>query len=177
MSAGEMQRLTLITPTEEYEAEYRAFLQEAEGVRGMFPHNRVDNFGEFVAHLQRHARGEGLTEGQIPISTFWLVRDGVEIVGISRLRHTLVLAGHIGFHIRPSMRQRGYGSHLLALTLEKARAIGLPRVQLVCLPENTASQRVIEKNGGVFSDAYTSENTGLRYLRFWIELITEERGR
>ena len=165
-----MEHLTLITPSVEYEADYRAFLQETDAIQGMFRHRLADNFSEFVSQLQHEARGEGLAEDQIPLSTFWLVRDGARIVGISRLRHELTPAGHIGFHVRPSEWRKGYGTQLLALTLQQARAIGLPRVQLVCRAENIGSKRVIEKNGGILADEYTSANNGKLYLRYWIEL-------
>lgn len=58
--------------------------------------------------------------------------------------------GHIGFAVVPWKRRLGYASEALRLTLEAARARGLPYVDLTTQPENIASQRVIEANGGVF---------------------------
>ena len=56
--------------------------------------------------------------------------------------------GHIGFSVVPWKRRLGHATRALALLLPEARARGLGFVELTTEPENTASQRVIEKNGG-----------------------------
>ncbi|WP_369699470.1 GNAT family N-acetyltransferase [Deinococcus sp. YIM 77859] len=48
------------------------------------------------------------------------------------IRHTLnarlrEFGGHIGYEIRPSVQRQGYGKLLLALALDRARALGLTR--------------------------------------------------
>jgi predicted acetyltransferase len=83
---------------------------------------------------------------------FWLV-DDCRVLGSSRLRPLLTPAlehegGNIGYDIRPSERQRGLGTLLLRLTLERPAAIGLPRVKITCDADNFGSIRIIEKNGG-----------------------------
>ena len=57
-------------------------------------------------------------------------------------------AGHIGYSIRKEFRGRGYGTKGLELTLEIARGI-VPEeeIYLRLLKSNTASLRVMEKNG------------------------------
>lgn len=58
--------------------------------------------------------------------------------------------GHIGFAVVPWKRGQGCAREALRLTLPEALARGLPHVELTTLPDNIASQRVIETNGGVF---------------------------
>ncbi|MEW5867934.1 MAG: GNAT family N-acetyltransferase [Chloroflexota bacterium] len=77
---------------------------------------------------------------------------------------------HIGYAIRPVRWRRGYGTHILALTLEKARERGLRRVLVTCDKENTASARIIEKNGGRLAGEALAERSGKPVLRYWIEL-------
>jgi len=134
--------------------------------------------GDIAAYVQRlrdFSQGVGLKEGVVPESTYWLVRDGTTFVGFSRLRHRLVPAlehhgGHVGYAIRPSERLKGYGTHILALTLDKARAMGLDRVLVTCDTDNVASVRVIEANGGVLENQLISNRSGKRISRYWIAL-------
>jgi len=97
------------------------------------------------------------------------------ILGESRLRHSLTPAlehhgGHIGYVIRPSQRRKGYGTLILALTLEKARALGIQRVRITCDTDNTGSVRIIEKNGGILSAQVISERSGKLISQYWIDL-------
>ena len=96
-------------------------------------------------------------------------------MGMSRLRHGLVPhlkkeGGHIGYHIRPSERNQGYGTRILGLTLDKARELGLSEVRVTCDQDNIASVRVIEKNGGRKTGEAISERTGNRVNQYWITL-------
>jgi predicted acetyltransferase len=63
--------------------------------------------------------------------------------------------GHIGYGVVPSKRGRGYATDALRQMLEYARVEGLPFVDLTTDPDNLASQRVIEKNGGVLVEHFT----------------------
>jgi predicted acetyltransferase len=58
--------------------------------------------------------------------------------------------GHVGYSVVPWKRRRGYATAALRLMLPEARKIGLPYVEVVTSPSNTASQRVILANGGEF---------------------------
>ena len=111
-------------------------------------------FGAYVQRLHDGARGVDLPEGHVPTSTYWLVRDGRTVLGVTRLRHylndsLLEGGGHIGYDIRPCERGKGYGRMILAMALEKARARGIKRAMVSCLADNIASVKIIEANGGV----------------------------
>jgi len=76
--------------------------------------------------------------------------------------------GHLGYAIVPWKQGRGYATEALGLILPDARALGLPHVELTTDPENVASQRVIEANGGVLVERFRKpaaygEAEGLRY--------------
>ena len=58
--------------------------------------------------------------------------------------------GHIGFAVVPWTRGKGCATEALRLILPEACAGGLDYVELTTLPDNLASQRVIEANGGRF---------------------------
>jgi predicted acetyltransferase len=78
--------------------------------------------------------------------------------------------GHIDYGIRPKERNKGFGTLILKLTLEKARQIGLKRVLLTCDDDNLASARVIEKNGGILQDKILNEGHKVPTRRYWIDL-------
>ena len=73
--------------------------------------------------------------------------------------------------IRPSQRRRGYGTRILALTLDKARLLGLERVLVTCDDDNLGSARIIEKNGGLLASKGLSTSSGVLIRRYWIALF------
>ena len=110
----------------------------------------------------------------MPASVLWLV-EGQTYIGRVNLRHRLNarlrrIGGHIGYEIRPSLRGRGYGHQALALALERARALRLRRVLLVCDEDNTPSRRVIEANGGVLEGVFHVSDPAHLIRRYWIVL-------
>jgi len=97
------------------------------------------------------------------------------VLGTMALRHYLTplledVGGHIGYAIRPSERRKGYGTRILALTLERARAMGLGRVLVTCDTDNLGSARVIQRNGGALASEGHSVRTGTRVSRYWIDI-------
>jgi predicted acetyltransferase len=178
------ERLELASPAMRWQAAYRAYIDsfEAAGEQRIPGGSGLElaraDFAAFVQRLQDDERGVGLKPGIVPSSQYWLLRhdaDGETVLGVSSLRHALTPAledvgGHIGYSIRPSERRRGYGTRILALTLQYARAFGLERVLITCDTDNTGSARVIEKNGGVLVSEGYSDLTKTRVSRYWITL-------
>lgn len=170
--------LTVLTPELhdallEMAAEYHAAGEERYTYAS--PDMSWEDFTALLQRLDEDARSEDVLSGRAPQTTYWLVRDGHELIGSSRLRHLLTPllekeGGHIGYDIRPSQRGKGYGTQILRLTLEKARELGLERVLVTCDDDNYASARIIEKNGGVLMDKVLLDESGELVRRYWIEL-------
>ena len=80
--------------------------------------------------------------------------------------------GHIGYAVVPWKQGRGYATLALRLLLPEARAEGLPFVELTTDATNMASQRVIQANGGVLVERFTTpaQLGAPEALRFRIEL-------
>ncbi len=57
-------------------------------------------------------------------------------------------SGNIGYKIRPSERNKGYGKILLKLALEECKKLNMHEVYLQCLKNNIYSRNVILKNNG-----------------------------
>jgi predicted acetyltransferase len=76
--------------------------------------------------------------------------------------------GHIGYGVVPWKQRRGYAREALRQLLPHARAEGLRYVEITTDPDNLASQRVVEANGGVLFERFTKPaqfgaTPGLRY--------------
>lgn len=143
--------------------------------RDVTPDMTWEQYVALLRRLESAAHDEGLPPGRVPQTAYWLVRDGKVLLGSSHLRPRLTPmleyeGGHIGYAIRPSERGKGYATLLLALTLEKAREIGLPGVLITCDDDNIASARVIEKNGGQLLNKVISKISGKPVRRYWIDL-------
>ncbi len=80
--------------------------------------------------------------------------------------------GHIGYAVVPWSRNKGVATQALGLMLVEARALRMPFVTLCTREDFWASQRVIQKNGGVEIARFTSppELGGERGIRFKIPL-------
>lgn len=62
--------------------------------------------------------------------------------------------GHIGYAVPPWKRGKGYASQALRQLLPDAWALDLPYVELTTDPDNPASQKVIQNNGGVMVERF-----------------------
>ena len=126
---------------------------------------REDAAGFLAAMEDENPRGATVTlpDGSRVPRLPWFVRwmwDGA-LAGSINLRwpptappmppHVL---GHIGFAVVPWKRRRGYATRALALLLPEARARGLASVELTTEPDNLASQRTIERNGGLLVERF-----------------------
>ena len=76
--------------------------------------------------------------------------------------------GHIGYAVGPWKQRLGYDTQALRQLLAEAGAEGLRFVEITTEPENIASRRVIEANGGKLLEQFTKPQQfggtpGLRY--------------
>jgi predicted acetyltransferase len=76
--------------------------------------------------------------------------------------------GHIGYAVVPWKQRSGYATQALRLLLLEVATEGLAYVEITTEPENIASQRVIEANGGKLVERFTKPaqfggTPGLRY--------------
>jgi predicted acetyltransferase len=116
---------------------------------------------------------DGSTVPRLPGIRRWLW-DGefCGVIGLRRQLGTEALPphclGHIGYAVVPWKQRRGYATAALRQLLPVARAEGLAYVELTTDPDNVASRRVIEANGGVLHARFAKPaayggTPGLRY--------------
>jgi predicted acetyltransferase len=185
--------MELVRPGPEHLADYAAALQRgwsADNVRGAVAAQEelqriAEDASGFLALMDDlEAQGppvtlpDGTQVPRIPGLRRWMW-DNEGFAGSIGLRWARAGAplpphvlGHIGYAVVPWKQRRGYATRALALILPRARAQGLPFVEITTDPDNTSSQRVITANGGVLVERF---DKGAAYghktgLRFRIEL-------
>lgn len=134
-----------------------------------------DDFDAYLRRLIDHSRGERLPRDWVPHTTCWYLTADRRVLGSSDLRHDLTplledTGGHLSYVVRPADRRRGHGTRILALTLAKAREIGLDRVLVTTDVDNEASRKIIERNGGILAGEGGSQVSKTNKARYWIEV-------
>jgi len=187
-----MQRMKLVWPSREYLPSYVTALERgwsADNLRGSAAaREELERIAAdpdaFIASLvDKEATGGAITlpDGtkvpRLPGYRRWLW-DG-EFCGSISLRwqrgtealppHCL---GHIGYAVVPWKQGRGYATLALHDVLREAQAEGLRYVELTTTPDNVASQRVIQANGGVLVEEFVTPPAlgATRQLRYRVNL-------
>ena len=182
--------MQLVEPSLEHLPSYAAAL-----ATGWSPNNVTNVSAEQLAAIDRDAAGfvadlvrqggtialpDGTVIPKLPFIARWMW-DG-EFCGSISLRwqagtdalppHSL---GHIGYAVVPWKRGRGYAREALRQILIAARGVGLGRVEITTDPDNAASQRVIERNGGIFVETFVNQHYGpAPHLRYVVDLNDDE---
>lgn len=113
---------------------------------------------DILEKFDRYRNEKNLKPGRVGAHFFWLVDDETDyFIGEITIRHRLneVLeryGGHIGYGVRVSEWNKGFGTLMLKLALIEAKKIGLSKILITCDDDNIGSSRVIEKNGFILAD-------------------------
>ncbi|MAT42142.1 MAG: GNAT family N-acetyltransferase [Anaerolineaceae bacterium] len=172
-------KLSLIRPTPDLATAFHQTILEFRengelNIESIYDRSERD-FSVYQQFCLDAETGKNLPREFVPQTTFWMVRNKQYIIGISHLRHYLtpglkIEGGHIGYSIRPSERNKGYGTQQLALILKVCRLFDLTKVMITCDFDNIGSQKIIEKNGGIRSGEAISPRTNKLVYHYWITL-------
>lgn len=110
---------------------------------------------------------------KVTASTYIALLDDT-MVGIVSLRHSLndmllQYGGHIGYSTHPDYQEQGIATAMLAFATEQLHALGIHPILVTCDVNNTASSKVIEKNGGILENIVNVGNSGVQRKRYWID--------
>lgn len=175
-----MSVVRLVSPSKEYEKsaiefirEFHEYQSEINGTGGL---DRYDSYDEWLLKVEKDLDLENIPEGRVPANTYFLVETaGDKIIGMINIRYRLndfLLneAGHIGYSIRPTERNKGYATQMLCLGLQKCKELNIDRVLITCDKKNIASARVIQKNNGILESEVYSETFSEVIQRYWIRI-------
>jgi predicted acetyltransferase len=187
-----MQEMKLVWPARDYLPSYIAALKRGwspDNIRGVVAAQEeleriAANPAAFITSLvDKEADGgpialpDGTTVPRLPGYRRWLW-DGEfsGSIGLRWQRGTEALPphclGHIGYAVVPWKQGRGYATRALREVLREAKGEGLRYVEITTAPDNLASQRVIQRNGGVLLEEFVTPPTlgGRRELRYRVSL-------
>ncbi len=169
----------LIIPSEDYLQSYiEAYDEYAENNVSAYSFTDASSCDIFEK-FDRYRNERNLPTDRVGEDKYWLVDDERSLfIGEIAIRHRLndALArrgGHIGYGIRSSEWNRGYGTKMLAMALEKAKDMRISPVLITCNDDNLASARVMEKNGFVLADRIMVWTDGKEILtrRYWKTIV------
>lgn len=173
-----MNRLKLILPTQKYKDEImdykREFIENGDEMHGTAGLANVETFEEWYNSVCDNLKEKNVREGLVPANTYIAIStDDRRLIGMIDIRHRLNdyllnFGGHIGYSIRKSERQRGYGTEMLELGLKECRKLNINKVLITCDKDNVASAKTILNNGAKLENELQVGKTVIQ--RYWITL-------
>ena len=158
--------ITLKRPIKKYESEALAFKQEfidngESTINGSELLDQMESYDEWLKSVTDNISPDTVDPSWVVTDTYFAFDENDNIVGIIDLRHELndflKDFGNCGYSVVPSERRKGYATEMLALILERARQIGMDKLQLSVERSNEASVKTITKNGGKYERSFTFE--------------------
>lgn len=162
----------VVKPSVEYLESYITALREYHK-EGIYLNQKEEDVRKNFSNIISELNNESSDPSKGHISYFIVDKDGY--AGKVSLEYafneqTKKKEGYIGYNVIPSKREKGYGGEALALTLYKARLLGLKTILLTCLDTNIASKKIIEKNGGVLQRKEEERDGKRNILTYFINL-------
>lgn len=150
--------ITLVVPCEKYLPSYMEAYDE-------YKRHNVQTYGfddartcDIFEKYENYRCERNLKPNRVGAHYYWLVdEDNDYFIGEISIRHRLTddlkrYGGHIGYGIRFSEWNKGYGTLMLRLALEKAKELGLSDLLITCDDDNYGSAKVMEHNGFILQD-------------------------
>jgi predicted acetyltransferase len=168
--------IELIRPNVGVVASYLDFVAEMQQLGEKIWEGMILRAGESKEQfVDRVLRSETCPDrGLVPETVYWGA-IGQTVVGRIALRHRLndnlkEFGGHIGYEVRPSYRRQGVAKEMLWLLLETPKAKQIGRLLLTCAPDNQASKKTIQANGGVLAKTAFAKKWQRETNYYWIQL-------
>lgn len=167
--------IRLIEPNKKYLKSYIEAYDEYEN-------NNVQTYAfddarsyDIFLKYDNYKNERNLKPNRVGANYFWLVDDEKEFfIGEISIRHKLTdellkYGGHIGYGIRYSEWNKGYGTFMLKLALEQAKIMGISKVLITCDDDNFSSAKIMEKNHMELQDKTENIIDGQKVItrRYW----------
>lgn len=141
---------------------YRSF-KKSNSDSDPLNYSKYKNYEKFLIDIGKQECLTKKAKKNIATSSYILLEKG-NIIGHIFIHHYIDLSilkdyeGHIGYGIKPQKRNKGYGTKMLSLALDKCHDLGLKEVYISCDKNNIPSSKVIEKNNGkLLEEVYIPE--------------------
>ncbi len=160
--------IALVRPTlelKEQALDYRRehFQHGEDIIYGSELFDKTESYEEWLSSVSLNTNPETVNKNWVVTDTFFAIRKTDDkIIGIIDLRHTLNEflkdLGNCGYSVRPSERKKGYATEMLYQLLQVAKEAEMKELHISVEKGNTASIKVIQKNGGAYERSFSFEN-------------------
>lgn len=160
--------ICLIRPTIELKEKALAYREEhfQHGemiIYGSELFDKTECYEEWLSSVTLNTNPQTVNENWVVTDTFFAIRKSDDkIIGMIDLRHTLNAflkdLGNCGYSVRPSERKKGYATEMLYHLLQMAKKTEMKELHISVEKANTASIKVIQKNGGMYERSFSFEN-------------------
>lgn len=160
--------MLLIEPTIQYDKQIQDFrheyLQAGDSMDGSSHLRRFDETQKWIDQIE-----------EFTTQYLFVREEDSKIVGLIQIRHRFndflqKYAGHIGYCVCPSERNKGYAKQMLSCVLPKCQQMGIYDVLICCLSDNEASRKTILANGGIYESQVFEPDSQCYIDRYWIHL-------
>lgn len=135
------------------------------------------DYREWLKNTRRNNNPATVREDWVVATTYFAVRKcDNRIIGMIDVRHSLdneflqEFGGHIGYAVRPSERNKGYGTQMLKMALEYAKSLNITKIMLGCYKANIASIKTISKCGGILTESKFHDGKPVNV--YWIDITS-----
>ncbi len=168
----------LVIPDKSYEHQYTNMMDRWESVENDIQPQLLrrysDSQGKNVEYTKwlewcedDRTTGSMLSTGG-PCTLYFLVDATGEIFGAIEINQKNTHRGHLHAGITPWHRNKGFGTIMLKLSLDKCKESGFLSVEIVTQKSNYGAIKTILNNGGVLKETFFENDKC--FLRFAVEL-------
>jgi len=147
----------------DYINEFYEYESEINGSGSLDRFLKESSYEKWLDKLINSMDIANLQEPKVPGLIYFYIREADDrIIGMINIRLALndflrKEGGHIGYSVRPTERQNGYATDMLAEGVKVCEKIGIREVLVSCDKENLASSGVIKNCGGVMKEEFYSQ--------------------
>ena len=104
---------------------------------------------------------------------YYLMYDNDDLIGLGCVRNNLTPLGHeiwgnIAYGVRPSKRNKGYGTKLAEMRVDEARKLNIDEIILCHYETNLISPKIFNKIGAKYTNTVLSPYSKKTILRYKI---------
>ena len=135
---------------------------------------RFDKTQDWLDQVESLKSPETTPPDLVPMHQYIYVREtDKKVVGVIQIRlyfneYLEKYAGHIGYSVCPSERQKGYATQMLGLVLPECKKLGINPVLVCCVQGNEGSKRTILHHGGKYESTVYLKEKDVYLERYWI---------
>lgn len=174
-----MHTLKLVLPCKKYIQEiynYREeFLVRNDDMAGTSNLREFDNILEWINWTKKLSNYEYNVLPYVHSLQFLTINENDKLIGMVDIRldtndYILNYGGQLGYSIRPSERNKGYGKNQFHLAINKCKTLGFEQIIITCNKTNIPSKKIIKSKKGILINTINEKTSNDLIERYVIQL-------